>query len=73
MSLVKDVDRLFDVATGDADIGEHVVVQAVEDFGGSIATLPLEDRLEDVFHDRGFLALTGGPAGLIEFVLVKHM
>ena len=64
MSLVKDVDIPRDVAAGDADIVEHAVVQAVEQFGRGVAALPLADRLEDVFHDQGFLALTVAQRGL---------
>ena len=55
--LVKDVDVPPDVAAGDADIVEHAVVQAVEQFGRGVAALPLADRLEDVFHGYGFLLI----------------
>ena len=58
--LVKDVDRLPDVAASDADIVEHAVVQAVEQFGRGVAALPMADRLEDVFHGYGFLLIKHG-------------
>ena len=54
---VKDVNSLADVGAGNADIGEHVVIQPVEHFGRGVAALPLADRLEDVFHGPGFLGL----------------
>ncbi len=50
MPSVKDVNSLADVAAGNSDIGEHVVIQPVEHFGRRVAALPLADRLEDVFH-----------------------
>ena len=60
---MKDAHSLADIATGNADIGEHVVVHPVEDFGCGVAALPLADRLKDVFHGHGFLVL-GAARGL---------
>ena len=58
MPSVKDVNCLADVAAGNADIGEHAVIEPVEHFGRGVAALPLADRLEDVFHGYGFLVLS---------------
>jgi hypothetical protein len=81
---VKDVNVFAEVATGNADIGEHVVIEPVEHFGRGFATLPLADRLKDVFHGHGFLvssaalALISGMArprrsGLGISVALQHM
>jgi len=52
---VKDVNCLADVAAGNADIGEQVVIKPVEHFGRGVAALPLADRLEEVCHGYCFL------------------
>ena len=57
-----DVHRLSDVAAGDADVVEHAVIQPVEDPGGGVAALPLEDRLKDVFHGCGSFWLSAALA-----------
>ena len=62
MPSVKDVNCLTDVAAGNADIGEHAVIQPVERFGRGVAALPLADRLEDVLHGYGFLVLSAAIA-----------
>ncbi len=62
MPSVKDVNRLADLGAGNADIGEHVVIQLVEYSGRGVAALPLADYLEDDFHGHGFLVLSAAPA-----------
>ncbi len=62
MPSVKDVNSPADVAAGNADIGEHAVIQPVERFGRGVAALPLADRLEDVLHAYGFLVLSAAIA-----------
>ena len=55
-----DVDGPADIAADDADIGEQAVVQLVENSGRGVAALPLQDRLEDVFHSLGILLNESG-------------
>ncbi len=62
MPSVKDVDSLADVAAGNADIGEHAIIEPVEQFGRGVAALPLADRMEDVSHGYGSLVLSAAIA-----------
>ena len=59
---MKDVNSLANVAAGNAEIGEQVVIKPVEHFGRGVAALPLADRLKDVFHGCGFLVLSAAIA-----------
>ena len=52
---VKHMNSASDVATGNANIGKHVVIEPVEHLDRGEAALPLTDRLDDVFHSSGSL------------------
>ena len=50
---------LADIAANQADVGEHAIVDPIEDVDGLVAATPLADRSEDVFHNSGSLPLRG--------------
>ena len=66
------MNSLADVTSGDADVIEYAVIQPVENFGRCVAALPLEDRLEDVFHNYGLLLSWETRSELPRFSVALH-
>jgi hypothetical protein len=56
-----------------ADIGEHAIIQPFESFGRCVATLPVADRLKDVFHGHGFLALVAVLSNRVSISALQQM
>ncbi len=51
-------DHVFDIATGDADVGKLTIAHAVKFLGGTATVAPLADGVNERI-DKNFLVLLG--------------